>query len=176
MTIWNCPDRSGNSADRRLMRRWQLREQDRTAYHEAGHAVVAHALGFTVELVSIEPDPTNRKVAGRVLITEYLPPWTLKRHIVSLTGLIAEQKFDPKVTKSSGSGDNVVIRQWFPAPEGKAENLLATARLMVGHFWPDIVHIANLLLSTGTLDEANFRQAILTPEYRERCTKLEFNE
>jgi hypothetical protein len=168
MKIWNKPYRSGNSADRRFNRRWEEREQVRTAHHEAGHAVVAHALGFTVELVSIEPDPTNKKVVGRVGIPEYAPPWTLRRHIVSLVGLMAEQKFDPKASKFGGRGDNVVIRQWFPAPEGEAENLRSLANLMVVHFWSDILRIANLLLNTGTISEADFRQSISTPEYQER--------
>jgi len=31
----------------------------RTAYHEAGHAVVARAVGFPIDVVTIKPDETN---------------------------------------------------------------------------------------------------------------------
>jgi ATP-dependent Zn protease len=64
----------------------------RTAWHEAGHAVVAWERGLTVVLVSIRPEVgsfgrATHKPAGNCTI----PAWRERENIVAMGGWAAEQ-------------------------------------------------------------------------------------
>jgi ATP-dependent Zn protease len=70
-------------------------ERVRTAYHEAGHVVVCHVLGFEVTSATIQPDGRIFGADGRVRYKSGTGPYHLKmenRILVNLAGDVAEAK------------------------------------------------------------------------------------
>lgn len=96
----------GTKLKRRGPARTRGREAERTAFHEAGHAVVALALGRRVEKITITP---HRVYAGRCWVSGFgaalgkgrraSPSKTQRTRdniVVLFGGLAAEERFDPK--------------------------------------------------------------------------------
>lgn len=82
-----------------------MQEQVITSYHEAGHAVVAHLMGWTVEKVSIVPDKRDGTL-GRAMVhakrewaqtavranrRKAIRDWTISGALVVLAGASAER-------------------------------------------------------------------------------------
>ena len=108
-------------------------DREVVAYHEAGHAVVAHLLGLTVDHITIVPDGD---ISGHVmhdygcdmtavidgsLDDDHLSSfeaaakrqWVLERAaIVALSGEVAQRRFRPdSVTQEHGEGDRFEVYQ-----------------------------------------------------------------
>jgi plasmid stabilization system protein ParE len=97
-----------------------------TAYHEAGHAVAALALGRPVHGVSILPDRERAGVCefgrGNFKPTE---DWLEREAIISLAGLAAEAKFTGNYDYDAAAQDFRYVRQLTisRAGERRAERL-----------------------------------------------------
>jgi ATP-dependent Zn protease len=71
-----------------------MTEEAATAYHEAGHAVVANALGITTFRATIKP---TKNTSGRV---HHMPLSDTQKIIVGLAGPIAEYRYKGEPHKS----------------------------------------------------------------------------
>jgi ATP-dependent Zn protease len=115
-----------------------------TAYHESGHAIAARALGSTILMVEIEPEP-HAHCAHRNQI---------HRAIVALAGDIAEQRAVPGL--GCADVDFQVARDVaeYLAPATASELLeafRAQARALLDARWPDVASIADALITRGKL-------------------------
>jgi ATP-dependent Zn protease len=76
---WKCPSEASHQ---------QLVTKEEVAYHESGHAVIAHLLGVAIDYATIVPNGT---IAGQVRYTitlDKLPP--SQQVMITLAGPIAE--------------------------------------------------------------------------------------
>jgi ATP-dependent Zn protease len=131
-----------------------------TAYHEAGHAVTALALGRPVQHVSILPD---RETAG---ICEFgksvfrpTEDWLEREILISLGGIAAEARHTGNYAWDGAARDEQYVRRLAVqrAGEQKAERLqrrlLAKAENLLnkeGH-WRAVELIAAELLRSGAI-------------------------
>ena len=131
-----------------------------TAYHEAGHAVVALALGRTVHRVSVLP---NRERLGmcefRKGVLRPTKDWLEEEILISLGGIAAEARHTGKYAWEQAGRDLQYVRRLAIRRAGerqaerlerrllaKAENLLADE----GH-WQAVGLIASELIRLGSL-------------------------
>jgi hypothetical protein len=130
---------SSQSADERMA----------VAFHEAGHAVVARALGSKVVTVEIEPEPCANCLH---------PRGTTNAAVVALAGDQAERRAVPE---SEGSAE-VDFRTARDVAERLApmiatellESFRDQARALLDAQWPDVVSIAGALIARGRLTGA----------------------
>jgi hypothetical protein len=133
-----------------------------TAYHEAGHIVVAAAQGMRLFSCGIQVDSHGKGIS----YYDYRKPQPIRcefdehgrRTIVSLfAGLIAQQKFHPTCSTASASKDQEIIDQLLPQMylDGtpQSENRLSEAKLklekesrgLVEQHWEAIQALAKFL-------------------------------
>lgn len=131
-----------------------------TAYHEAGHAVMALTLGHPVQRVSILP---NQKHLGRCEFGKgvYRPSedWLEREILVALGGIAAEARHTGNYAWDMAASDHQYVRRLSVQRAGhrqaerlqrrllaKAEHILAQE----GH-WQAVQLIATELLRCGTI-------------------------
>jgi hypothetical protein len=134
--------------------------EEATAYHEAGHAVVALALGRPVERVSIRPD---RLRLGRCEFRKGMfrpsEDWLEREILIALGGIAAEARHTGAYAWDGAARDRQYVRDLAVQRAGarqaerlerrllaKAEHLLAQE----GH-WEAVELIAAELLRCGTI-------------------------
>jgi ATP-dependent Zn protease len=131
-----------------------------TAYHEAGHAVVALALGRSVHQVSILP---NRDRLG---VCEFRKPnlrpsedWIEREILISLGGIAAEARHTGIHAWESAGRDFQYVHQLAVERAGqrRAERYASRMLSKVEHLisrdenWRAIERIAKALLETGAI-------------------------
>lgn len=82
-----------------------------TAYHEAGHAVVALALGRTIHKVSVLP---NRERMGEVRFSKGAKPtadWVEREILIALGGMAAEAKHTGTYATDEAAEDLRFVRR-----------------------------------------------------------------
>ncbi len=82
-----------------------------TAYHEAGHAVIALALGRTIHRVSVLP---NRERMGEVRFSKGAKPtddWTEREILIALGGLAAEARHTGTYEMGAATEDLRFVRK-----------------------------------------------------------------
>jgi len=154
------------------------------AYHEAGHAVVAHRLGYRVDGVSIVPkeaseartklpNPMRRKDAE----LDRHRIWVEHAAIIALAGPLTQKRHSPHSNwRSGGSGygkfltkgaDFQVVSNLIDRVHGEGKvaqtfwrYLEAQAQRLVDINWPAIERVARALLEHGTLSGDEIRRTI----------------
>jgi ATP-dependent Zn protease len=138
----------------------ESQHDEATAYHEAGHAVVALVLGRPVQRVSIMPD---RETAGQCEFGKSVfrpsEDWLEREILISLGGIAAEARHTGDYAWDGAARDEQYVRRLAVQRAGerqaarlqrrllaKAENLLSKA----GH-WQAVERIAAELLQRGEI-------------------------
>lgn len=166
-------------------------DRDVVAHHEAGHAVAAYLLGFSVECVTIQP---GGGALGHVVhdygfkMTEVIHEDDPSRQlalesaaIVSLAGEIAQRHFRAEsVEEFHGGEDRLQVHHFLDNLAGEADQelrdawwhllVLRTERLVVRH-WLEIEWLAAVLLKQTVIEgveeiEHTIADAELPPEHR----------
>lgn len=154
------------------------------AFHEAGHAVIGRAVGFTIGCVTLEvatqPGTASASVhafrgpdvapAPGAVVT-LTRPLTLRSAIFHLAGPIAEARVSHRSIIGVLNGvparrDVAAVDAELPDVRDRAR-ALESARLLVLHWWPTICRVAGALLLQRTLDGPAL-VAVLPPELRSR--------
>jgi hypothetical protein len=145
-----------------------LHSVERAAYHEAGHAVLAHFLGVALRQVSIVTDqdsPGHVPERGEYSEdTEYLRTFAeeafwLRMAIARYAGVEAERRLTPRSRNASAEEDykraavalEKITMDW---PSRRALYFYARwrARLLVENYWPEIEAVARALMDRRQLD------------------------
>lgn len=151
-----------------------------TAYHEAGHAVMAWLLRLPFKEVSIVPD-ASQEFRGRILHEPY-PKWfnpevsstpqvsqRTEAYIKTyFAGQIAERKLRGRApAKSSHAGDDSGAIDFALSVAGSSEAasyflryLFCCARDSVFAYWPMVNAVAAALLKRKRLSEREVQRAI----------------
>ncbi len=136
-------------------------EEEATAYHEAGHAVLALSLGRPVQRVSILPDHRYLGICefGKGS-TRPTPDWLEREILIALGGIAAEARFTGTYDWETAAKDERYVRVLTEERAGgekravklqrrmlsKAEHLLADEAL-----WQAVELIAAELLRVGEI-------------------------
>jgi ATP-dependent Zn protease len=131
-----------------------------TAYHEAGHAVVALALGRPVHQVSIRPDRERLGVCafGKAVFRPS-EDWLEREILISLGGLAAEARYTGSYAWDQATRDRQFVRRLAVQRAGERQakrlerRLLAKAEHLLsreGH-WRAVELIAAELLRRGVI-------------------------
>lgn len=138
-----------------------------TAYHEAGHAVVALALGRPVQRVSILPDREHAGVCkfGKSVVRP-TEDWLEREILITLAGIAAEARHTGHYAWEGAARDQLYIRRLAVQRAGerraarlerrllsKVENLLAQES-----HWRAVQKIAEELLRCGAISGRSARQ------------------
>lgn len=131
-----------------------------TAYHEAGHAVVALALDRPVQRVSIQADRERLGVCqfGKSVIRPS-EDWLEREILISLAGLAAEARFTGKYAWEGAARDQQYAHKLAVQRAGdrQAERLLRRLLSKVEHLlgqeehWQAVEQIAAALLEHGVI-------------------------
>jgi ATP-dependent Zn protease len=139
----------------------------RTAYHEAGHAVVAARLGLVVGKVTIIP---SEDLAGSCEFNGFYPGGTIGTacsHLVAtLAGGFAEARFrgytTPDEYEWETSGDREQFASYFGklmlfqgqdlSPEKVKRSLVLEMESLIKENWDKIEQLADHLMAVGTID------------------------
>jgi ATP-dependent Zn protease len=136
------------------------RHDQATAYHEAGHAVVALVLGRPVQRVSILPD---RETAGQCEFGKSVfrpsEDWLEREILISLAGIAAEARHTGDYAWDGAARDEQYVRRLAVqrAGERQAERLqrrlLAKAENLLNKpgYWRAVELIAAELLHCGAI-------------------------
>jgi hypothetical protein len=153
------------------------KEIERTAYQEAGHAVVAAQLGFPIETVSITPERYTHRLAAwlqsppkkRVLDT--LASWarTHNQAVVLLAGGLAATIFDPAAPPETDRGDDFATATDLMlalAAEGMERQALRVylrcrTENVVRRCWPAVQTAAAGLLQCGNISGEELGRILL---------------
>jgi hypothetical protein len=150
-----------------------------TAYHEAGHAVVAQHLGRGVRLIELTPG--NEERAGRCHLHRLrrdpdegmndrdLLSWAVPEILISLAGQLAEARFKARnpIRWTHHGDDSNAIDYALKVTQGSTDEatalcswLFLRARGMVWRdaIWRRIVAVAEELASSGKLTGAEVRR------------------
>jgi len=134
---------------------WLARHDERlrrAAFHEAGHAVVARALGLTVEAASIREDRTT---AGRVRFRVGGDRRSAEREIVVLLSGGVAEKLATGAADADGAASDVAAA-WelllsMASSEERAKEWMAAAwraaEKLVTENWSSVIQLAEALLA-----------------------------
>jgi hypothetical protein len=151
-----------------------------TAYHEAGHAVVAYRLGIEVRRVSVVPEGHGN--AGYCEYGSVFGGENLDRVIqISLAGAAAQQRFNRRSFRrwhARRDYDRALgLSRYVAGASGERDyfnyQMRVTRRLVERH-WPDIVSVALALLRDDVLDRAAVI-GLLDLEEEDRITKARWD-
>ncbi|HWY86657.1 MAG TPA: hypothetical protein VNX28_08030 [Gemmataceae bacterium] len=133
---------------------------DGTAYHEAGHAVIALALGRSVDRVTIVPDQERAGLCefrkGAIRRSE---DWLEREILIALGGIAAEARHTGTYAWDGAARDEQVVRSLAVqrAGERRAERLQRRLLAKVDHLlsreghWRAVEVIAAELMRLGTI-------------------------
>ena len=184
------------SIDRHSVMRPRKSQREATACHEAGHAVIAHAFGYKLELASITPEP-DRHGAVRLPSLWYGIPIHIDMDCSSharkrierviqifLAGPIAQRSHcSYAFRRSHRSSDIELVRDLAASVSGSREQtraliqrlMIKTSEMVEGQ-WVYIARVAGLLLKRDRLNSAEFLLAMRPaqnrapgPSHRGRC-------
>lgn len=162
-----------------------MREQTHvTAYHEAGHAVMAMSCGFPVSRISIRPNETS---LGHVAysIREELTPGTRRRLVLVSCGGLAADYLHYRKNTPSGVNEHEAPMGHFGDQEhgrnmlsligesGEFDNYLTLTLWYLGapERWRIVEEIASVLIQAGAIDGA-----VLLRRWAEACPALTDDE
>jgi ATP-dependent Zn protease len=157
-----------------------MRPQERTAYHEAGHAVVAYHLGVEVQYVTIVPDhfSAGHFVYGDLFSAPGLGSdrANLERAIkICLAGPLAQARFHrPSYRRRNGRQDYdcaTGLARYLAGSDGEREFLRyqeRQTRNLIDHYWNDIGRVARALLEYDHLSGTAVKKIIEAPRQMER--------
>ena len=149
-----------------------------TAYHEAGHAVVAHLEGIRVKGVSVLPDENT---SGRIhhanplagINLEWDGSWRATKRAeslirVCLAGAISQKRFSPHgYRKYHASTDHEQAADMVLRISGSSEEANAYLKLLriqtsqkLNHWWPLVEAVAGAVLEHGELSAKEIRAVI----------------
>lgn len=148
-------------------------DREATAYHEAGHAIIAHELGADVDNITCDSSGRER---GHCTLKESM---SAENHAVwSAAGTEAQRKFleSKGVKKGIGQDDGCMddLDGVLDAAEVESgtDDLGSNAaiinarweraRKMVEDHWPQIERLANELMRRGTMTGDDIRSVIMT--------------
>jgi ATP-dependent Zn protease len=120
------------------------------AYHEAGHAVIAGALGYKVRLVIIDPN------GGGECQCDDPPEEERERKIMlCFAGPAAQRKHEPGSWKGWHGNDDyrkaVELVQGLGVSDERLNALIRETHGLVERHWARIERFAHVLLERGTL-------------------------
>ncbi len=147
----------------------------RTAYHEAGHAVLQHALalgckGVTIELEGLSTDfsETDDDVAALRSMAE--DAFSIRHAETCYAGALATRRWNPLRDdwQDGAVSDYRTARAWINnatlGDEQSSIHLEAytqrRAEILVEHHWPEIDALAQWLLESGTLTGDDVRRLV----------------
>lgn len=156
-----------------------MKKQHATAYHEAGHAIIAHALGIRVYKVSIVPGEDYSGVCAQAGFNGYFakPHEFYRRTTAALAGIEAQRRYCHQSIRSyhTHSDYSRVATYAVEASQGdskEADALIAWLRIrtanLVRFYWPAIEALAKTLVEKKTVGRVDVLEA-----YRERLTKCD---
>jgi ATP-dependent Zn protease len=131
-----------------------------TAYHEAGHAVIALVLGRTIHKVSVQPNRERlgecRFGKGNVRATD---DWIEREILIALGGMAAEARHTGAYATDEAKEDLRFVRRLAlerksqRAVERYEQRMLAKVEYMLGDdgTWKAVELIAAELLKNGTI-------------------------
>ena len=131
-----------------------------TAYHEAGHAVIALALGRTIHKVSVLP---NRERLGECRFgkgnARPTDDWLEREILISLGGMAAEARFSGTYATDAAKEDLRFVRRLARerksdrAVERYEQRMLDKVEAMLAdeETWAAVVRIAAELMKHGTI-------------------------
>ena len=125
-------------------------QKEKTAYHEAGHAVVAVALGDVPNWVSITPAPGR---LGRCHMPEVRPGKEGDRAAVFAAGPLAEKR---------ATGHTDCKREVLMIARYTRDFLDVTrlAKEILDHYWPSVKRVADALLVKEMLDFQQLQELV----------------
>ncbi len=139
-----------------------LRQLEGTAYHEAGHAIVALLLGFSVESAGIDPNGGYCIWNETLYVSEDRFPesWAA----VNLAGSIAREIATGEPDSGQLTQDELAVRSLSMGPEG-LEELLGQARSraeeILQNSWPLVQVLARALLKYRRLQGEQIQDIIM---------------
>lgn len=151
-----------------------------TAYHEAGHVVVAEVLGRRVHSARIDCRGGLVRNAKSPRLDLRRQPRTLRERwarerevIIYFAGLIAEERFSGKRTLDGVESDFLAIEKILGARSGRKEETIAygrwlyerSASLVLEH-WSIIARVAKELMKLGQLRQPQIRRLTNTIKIR----------
>lgn len=107
------------------------REDQATAHHEAGHAVIAMALGRPVQKVSIQPD--SKRLGWCAFKKGAFRPtddWLEREILISLAGLAAEAKFTGEYGWAGATHDLRIVQKLATQRAGEAQSEKLQRRML----------------------------------------------
>ena len=139
-----------------------------SAYHEAGHAAVAIALGIGVESVSLHPDKSRGTLewysSGRTNLKEGESPYSDEGVIICLAGAAAQKKHAPSsMRRYTAIGDYNKARssvffgvgaehECYALFQKRWDWLVAEASKMIEANWQVIDAVARRLFAVGEIN------------------------
>lgn len=149
------PDTVGTLVKWLIAEKVRREEMDKmeTAYHEAGHAVVAYRFGHLASSLTIVPDPATGILGSVQTEGEWGDGSTDWEQIVVLfAGSAAHRVFTSSASRlGSGQDDEKAVQLLQFQPVGARKKLRAKALAMIKKNWPQIAAVATALVEAGTL-------------------------
>ena len=155
------------------MTRAERRNRIRTAYHEAGHAVIAAVYGFWPHRVTIVSDPEkDQRGETRIKVSSSLyriPHELTALMIFELAGMAAQNRYSRRRDAEYKGGQRDLAQfeeDWWKLNVmtdgqcGDAEDFERVASQVVNHNWYAIETLVRVLLVRETIAHDELRQAL----------------